>query len=106
MKEVDPYEVLPVGARIRYPGKFESEARYAPACYAIVLDGFDEAGETEEGLVSFIHVDEEMLARFPELKGKTEVAFMEADNGFWCEIDAAEARKAVAEYEATEEVPF
>jgi hypothetical protein len=97
----DPYEALPVGARIRWHGKFEGEARYAPYCYEWFLNGFAEPGETEGRLISFIHVDEEILARFPELAGKDEVAFIEADNGFWCEIDAVEARKAIED-----ETPF
>lgn len=79
-------------------GKFEGEADYAEHFYNQVLDGMGEDVYTKYGLVSLLDVTPEDIAKFPELEGKAEVAFMESDQGFWEEMDVDATKAAAEEY--------
>ena len=71
------------------PGKFEGEKAYAEHFYQCWLDGGTSDREYDEDgvLVSEWDVTPEDVEKFPELRGRKAVAFVETEQGFWTEVE-------------------
>ena len=77
------YHEMPEGSIIRYPGKFESEARYVPEMWHVTLDGCADMDDDGQGNPTFtVEISPENIEQYPELEGFTSIRMMESDQGF------------------------
>lgn len=73
--------------RVRFAGKFQSEAPYIPYFWDASLDG---CADYERGNVFGFYVIQRDVDIFPELAGRHMVFIAELENGFVVEIEEPE----------------
>jgi hypothetical protein len=74
-------------AKIREHGKFEGQEQYAQHFYGVGLNGWGQSVETVDGLVEIHDVQDDDVELWPELKGKSHVAFLHSAQGFYEEVE-------------------